>query len=559
MKRRGIDALVMVGLAVELAACGLASEPRPEPYSNVCTSDASCRVGTRCEPSLGICVSSTDPGYSIELDVLLSAGGAGTSATALSFQDIEVRTLPLPVELDVPSPVAATGTVRVLDGTGGESAIAANVTFTAVAGRARVGWSASTRASASAEFATQLVPETTYAVLVEPVDAARAMLPPLRATLEVRANGVSVPIDYDTSSLRAIEGSLVDAMGQPVEGLSLRATDPAGNTVSSVFVSDATNQGNFRIVLARGTEAFDLRISPLDTRPREDVFPALTLPSSSLLPDAQNHVRILVPSITTRIRYEGRVEQPPSRGIQPLAAARVHMRSSDVVDSATGLVGTVDIDTTTDSTGAFAAWVLPGTYLFEITPTSDDTLAVVTERHELRSTTGALRGQVLRVTERSVLGGTLRTGDGAEISGARVRADALSSPIATALVPELGRLNRSVETRSGSLGEFRLPLDVGMFDIVVEPPSGSGYAWFVEPALSVAAADGSIARSIRLEAPVAFRAVLVRADQSPVADADVSAFADSQGRRVEIARARTDSDGEFTLLLPPTWDTRAPR
>ena len=265
--------------------------------------------------------------------------------------------------------------------------------------------------------------------------------------------------------------------------------------------------------------------------------------------------RVLVPDPGSPLRYAGTVEHPETYGVAGgVAGAVLVLRAQTLVDAETGMVGSLERTLRTDAAGAFDGLVLPGAYEIEITPSEDPELGVLVERRSLVARGGdALLGHVFRLPARTVLGGLAQAPGGAPFEGAVARAIALGVPLEGLTDPSLGARNRSSETVSGPTGAFRLALDVGRYDLVFEPPPGSGYPWWVEHALGIGSSGGTLERVVEVRAPVWIETRLETSEGTPLADAEVRAWADlGDGVLVPIGRAWTDGEGRVALALPPT-------
>lgn len=537
------------------SGCSLLTDPGRYQVANRCSTSAECGLGARCDSS-GACVASAPPPYAVLLEMTPATDPLGGAPVPMLF---DVGMLDgSPVEIVAPLPVPVQGTAR-LDG----NPISAQLTFVPRRGEGpRNGELAeplSVRASASTngtvDFVTQLPGGASYDVFVEPQNEDRARLPPLTGMLEVPTGaGVSFAVAYASDELATIEGTVLDADRVPREGLVVRAIDPAsGRSLSSVTTTDES--GRFRLVMLRGTTRFAFRVRSDGTRQEAGtVFPKLTIDASTLMPDARGAFTLLVPTPDRAIRLEGRVELPASRGVGlPAANARVRLEATSVQDPSTGLTGSLEVDTTTDAEGRFRALVLPGVYQVEVT-SSDEAVGVLVETLEILPNPAAMiLGQLFTLPERSVLGGTVQLPTGEPVSGNIVRATALGLADGTSAA---ARLARSASGRTGSMGEFRLPLDVGVYDLVVELPPESGFAWHVEPGFAVGSAGAPLRRVMSVRAPHRLEATARFVEGSPLAGARVRAFAlDARtGRGIELGRAECDASGRFTVLLPGALD-----
>jgi hypothetical protein len=561
MSARLAPLLVALAALTSLAGtgCSLLTAPPVEQLVNECGSQDDCGPGSTCDTAHHMCVASTPPTYGLRVEITPATDPLGGTPLPMLFDLGRAGELASP-ELVLPVPAVVEGTAR-LDG----DPVSAQLTFTPrVAPGTLVGavpsGSVSVRASASTngrvDFVTQL-PVGTYDVFVEPLAEFRPLLPPIYAILEVPDGaGVSFDVPYDSDDLVEVRGVVQDPGGVGQSGLLVRAIDPAtGRTLSSATSTD--DDGSFVLVMSRSVTSFSFRVRGDTTRQGSGaLFPKLTIDASTLLPAMDGSFVLLVPSSDRALRLVGTVELPPSLGQnRPAVGAQVRLRSSYVNDPDTGLTGSLELDLTTNAAGRFEGFVLPGTYQVEIFGADEEVGVLVDELEVAPNPASMVIGQVFTLPTRSILGGTVQLVDGEPVSGARLRASALGVALTGASRPE-AVLNRSAMGLSGSMGEFRLPLDVGVYDLAVEMPAETRYAWHVERGFGVGGSDAPLRRVMSVRAPFRVEASARFADDMPVAGGVVRLFAidEETGRLTEIGATIADDDGAFLALLPPSID-----
>ncbi len=540
----------LVVLAITLSGCSLIIDDNTHRVVNRCAGDVDCTGGARCEPATAMCVQAPALPYDLWLEVAPPADGtASTVPTDLG----PYTSFSGSISLVVPRPVSVRGSVR-RDGL----PVAAQLTFTPVpAGPTALPQrSVSTRTTSAGDvdFATSLPARGDYDVLVEPLAEFRATVPPFRARLTVGATDTALQVVLPTGEAH-VAGALVDPEGRALSGFDVLAVDrSSGTQLSSVATtSEGAEAGRFSIALAPTTYPFDLVVRPSATRQATGVVPTYRVQPEVLLPDAMGNVTILVPASLPAVHWAGTVEYPETRGAMPVAGAIVQLHSEDVVDAGTGLVGTLDLTLTTDDAGVYDGQVLPGTYTVSITAASDDTLGVLREQRDLRPTAGAseILGHVFHLPLRTVLGGTVQSPDGDLVRDARVRAAPLGVPLPGLTDPEVARLARPATALSGPMGDFRLDLDVGVYDVVVEPPDGSGFPWTVVLEYGIGGSTATLADVMQIDAPVVVEADVTWLDGGTLGSAEVRAFAIAPGgRAVMVGRATTDATGHARVLVP---------
>jgi len=391
----------------------------------------------------------------------------------------------------------------------------------------------------------------------KPQSEFQRLLPPLGATLEVpEGTGVSFAIAYDSDELVEVTGVVLDADRAAQPGLLVRAVDPvSGRTLSSATSTD--DDGRFTLVMPRGASGFAFRVRGDATRQDSSaLFPKITIDAGSLMPGTDGSFTLLVPASDRALRLEGRVELPATLGVNaPAAAAQVHLASPYVSDPETGLAGSLELDLTTDGEGRCVGFVLPGAYRVEIVSSHEEVGVLVDTLEVLSNPSSMILGQLFTLPERSILGGTAQLADGEPVSGSRVRASALGLDL-DGETAGAARLNRSASGLTGSMGEFRLPLDVGVYDLVVEMPADSGFAWHVERDFGVGGTGVPLRRVMSIRAPYRMAGTARFAEGSPLGGARVRLLAidAATGRAVEVGATECDEDGAFVALLPPALE-----
>jgi hypothetical protein len=211
--------------------------------------------------------------------------------------------------------------------------------------------------------------------------------------------------------------------------------------------------------------------------------------------------------------------------------------------------------------------------------------ALFAERRTIKAPnkdTSIAGGEPLKLLKSAYLGGTLQTMGPAPLSGASVDAIALGRSGVIELPPgnpSVTRYNRTSQTTTADDGTFKLPVDLGSYDIVIKPPVDSGFPWQVnsDVEIGVGAPKASLNKTIDMPSPVVVTGTLrypgaTDNAQSTLAGAEIDAYAiisacppgqdcpdgaKDATRAVAIGKAIADSDNTFMLLLPPktltTW------
>ncbi len=546
----------LAAAALALGGCALLLDPTTPQVENRCDGADDCGAGSTCDTTHRMCVASSAPSYEVRVEVAPARDPLRGVPVPMLF---DLGRLGGVAELVGPVQVPVQGTAR-FDG----EPISAQITFTRRSQGADevlsgalalpVAVRASSATSEEVDFVARLPAGTTYDVYVEPQSDFRALLPPLWATLEVpEGAGVSFAVAYSSDELVEVTGVVLDADRAAQPGLLVRAVDPSsGRTLSSATSTD--DDGRFTLVLPQGASGFAFQVRGDATRQDSSaLFPNITIDAGSLMPGSDGSFTLLVPASDRALRLEGRVELPATLGVNvPAREAHVHLASPYVSDPETGLVGSLELDLTTDAEGRFVGFVLPGEYRVEIISSDEDVGVLVDTLEVLANPTSMILGQLFTLPERSILGGTVQLADGEPVTGSRVRA----SPLGLDLEGEIAgaaRLNRGADGLTGSMGEFRLPLDVGVYDLVVEMPADSGFAWHVERDFGVGGTGVPLRRVMSVRAPFRLAGSARFAEGTPLSGAGVRLYAIDpvSGRAVEVGATDCDENGEFVALLPP--------
>ncbi len=550
----------LVACAALLLGCERMAEG---PVSNRCSQDAECATGT-CDTAQSLCVSHPAEVLAIGVEVVPEMDPYGGTPLPVSFPPIDVSG-PAALDLELPLGVSVRGQVRSL----GEP-VSASVTFTLLSqipGGPPTRIETQTFPSPMREgteifnYAIQLLPSRIYEVAIQPNGDWRAKLPPLRHRFESPPEGTRIIQTFDYSDgLPHVRGVIVDAAGVGQAGLLVRALEPvSGRVVSSTYTTGTDPElsvGYFEIVLAPGVESWVFSINASSSRlDAGRPSPTFAVDPRALL-EGPEGVTILLPPVSDEtITYGGTVEiaGAPGRGV----GASLTFTSRDVVDHATGAIGTFRTAATTrdavDDEGAFEVRLLPGTYEVVITPTRTD-LGVIRETVRIDpGGRGEVLGQLFQLPARARYGGRVQTVEALPMLDARVRGIARASTYDGAL-SGVAIYARSSEAMTDPEGQFNLPLDIGLYDVVVEPPSGTHWPWAIQRNVPIGGADAVVTTVVALDPPVPLSGRATFVGDRPVAGAEVRAYAivaeEGATRTIQVGRARTDQDGRYTILLP---------
>jgi hypothetical protein len=562
-------------LALAAQACSFDLLEPVVVLENRCQTDSDC-PGAHCE--LDMCVASSTDLYPITLEVTPASAGYGVDpptivlpAFALGGSDERA--------VDVPDPAVVFGNVRV-----GGQAIAAEVRFVAMTGNQTLtprpisvtttDGAVSISTGDRADYSAALLSDTDYRVTVMPAE--RAALPPLSLVL---AAGTQPTRRFDAiyDSVRFSVLS-IDVLGLPEGTWSVVAIDPS--TAEEISTRATVSIANTLVTLA-SVEAFDL--FDLVLAPVSEPGVATTLPtfrmSHTTLAVVNGTSTLELPTLSPVVSFTGVVEHcrdlslEPDVGTRPAMSAALRSRSLLAVDGALTDAATFTTTATASYDASLREWsfsaqVPPGQYDVVVAPSGADECGVFAESREIQapSQASAATSALLQLPTVSFLAGRVRAGAqmSSPVMGATVVANGLGLRDTIALEPNdetVTRYNRSQQTSTDGLGEFTLPIDVGAYDVLVKPPSDSGYAWHVLRDVNVGArTDTPFEREVNFSAPVLLRVVLeTLAGVESMAGATVRAYtttadAERGERALPLGSAVADEQGHFILLLPASID-----
>lgn len=211
-----------------------------------------------------------------------------------------------------------------------------------------------------------------------------------------------------------------------------------------------------------------------------------------------------------------------------------------------------------DKLGAFSFFLPRGNYTVRATPAGD--LPAITDKAlPIPEDTSCFCAQSIQLAEKAALDGKVTTPSGLRVAGAAVSVSPAQSAPRTywnSIHTVAPIAPRAAGGTTDLGGEFSLRVDPGLADVVVQPPEGSGFPWFVQPQVAVGSATlGTIA----LTNPAVLAGVVRDPGGSPIGAAEVNAWLpvrdpaapdDAPQTVIKVAATLTDASGSYTLLLP---------
>ncbi len=329
-----------------------------------------------------------------------------------------------------------------------------------------------------------------------------------------------------------------DQSPTPVPGLTVFATDEAGQTVSSTNRTDAN--GRFTIFFWPESEGQVVTVKvrrTTESGPLPDLRKNLML---APLGEPNEDISLTIGAVPPIERFSGAV-----LGTEPIGGATLKFLSK-VGD------GLYRVDViATDPDGQFEVALYPGSS-YEV-----DVIPPLSSRYRVsRVPLEVVSGQAieLRPQRRVLVTGSIVDIDGEGINGARIYAE-LKTPFFAD--PNLNRPNEAVVPRgqyvqTGQNGAFVLQLDPGQHELTVTPPLSSGLAANVTQ-LNVPALDTTITGlEIELPPAAALKFRIIDATDSNIEGVRVRAFRTDTTPARWLGQAWSNGLGEVLLRVPMT-------
>jgi hypothetical protein len=282
-------------------------------------------------------------------------------------------------------------------------------------------------------------------------------------------------------------------------------------------------------------------------------------------------------SLPSPVQIEGAVTEDAT----PLPiAASVMLVATKVAGVGPGVLASFVRTVSVGSDGTFGLDVLPGTYRVSAVPTAatpptQTPFAEATAEWVVGSSLSTQAGKVIEMSRALAVNGTAVDPSGTlNMAGAQVQAVASPASIVTDVLHQvLGEANfvpRAASTTVDSGGDFHLYVDNGTYDFSVRPRASSGFAWLVQPGTPIGSTPTTTTEvgfgTLTLPLPLVYRGNVTvpgptAGSPSSVPGALISAYVYLKGTAytadptqadsvLEIAEARSDDSGAFTLLIP---------
>jgi hypothetical protein len=567
----------LLACAVVCSGCSFeAPESEAAFTSNTCSFDEECNADSRCMASM--CVArSIDDTLRIVLDVapLQQAEGSVPVSITLPGFSVEDGASSRSRSWKLAAPASVRGKIR-NDG----AVVDAEVTLTAKSTMVGIPPKVVTASIASAavaqppehDFELRVATEGEYTLRVQPKDTS---LPPYQEVYQV-VQGTFIDVDYATLDYERTIQFVGDAEERP---MVVRAFDVATGELISSTASVVEDVATLRF--AQEPDEFRLVVRPEGAYESDNVtgdgcdHDTPVLPSfsalSSALDEVDDALLVDLPPAPTRVAFTASVvtcDAQGADGAEPTDLP-VSLRSTRVaLDDPSG-VWTAEVATDTraaideDDPDRYKLCVdvFPGEYEVVVTPPETEPCEIFAERLEVSSQDGKTAGgQKLEMKNAAQLRGTLSS-ERTPLAATAVDVRSLGRPLSELDAGDaaLTEFSRSRQTTTDAMGEFRLPVDRGSYDVTIKPPSGSGYAWYVRRDVTIGS-NSAFTNDIEMSSPVAIECSIEYDRNAGAGDAvvgaEITAYAvvvddENVERAIAVGKATADESGSFMLLLPP--------
>jgi hypothetical protein len=421
-----------------------------------------------------------------------------------------------------------------------------------------------------------------YDVVIRPTDP---KLPPHSEQFQVN-DDAPLEIDYGTIAWQERKFTVSNAPGT----LTLRAiAKSTGQPISNSMSVGPTGPTDVTLLFEPGDMPYQLELSATDQPQKASVeaascrdvmspLPTLTVDAANLTASKQDPKTLVIdlPTLPRPLVYSGGVTPCPGQmraGILPMDLKRTALNygSSTNVVSASYETSTTATWDDESQQFQFCTQLLPGDYVVVVTPPLSGSCERFAERRLLSTPSDGdeITDAVLALRSSATLIGKVVTADSNPIANASIDLVALGTAGVTLAEndPTVPLYNRSRQGITGADGSFKIPADIGSYDVIIKPPSPSNFAWSVIYNVTVGSRTQEFATIVTLEAPVAVTGTLlyqggVKSDQRTLGSAEVHAYTvindnEPNARSIEIGRSQADENGSVMLLLSPnlrqTW------
>lgn len=558
------------------ASCSF-DEDQPVAAPNTCTLPTDCASDLSCQA--GVCVmSAVDTPLAVTLEVTPKRMPDGSQPFPILYGPFGLQ--------NARRDSFALGVPTTIDGIihSGIELIPAQITFVPTKAPPSLAKPIQARSSISklrSMFSVQLLAGVEYRVMVQPTDAQQ---PPYTTTYTADP---AMPLDIDYADLPKTTQSFLIRGAPTNHGLKMRAKSKDGSQI----LSNTADVGDGRPMLTFAQEKlpeFKLEISadqsnaPIitvtngndDCDGTTPLLPTFTIDDTAFKKEASTNVKstngydlaVDLPTLPEPIEYDGTIQLcEAKKGVDKLL---VSLRSSALARASfpQGITASYNVSTTasktTDTkTQNFCARVVPGEYVVLVTPPSAVNCEIFAERRQIVA--AQTEPDTLELRTPTKLNGKILDSQMAPIANATIDAIALGIDTNTMVAENdltVPIYNRSRQTSSQLNGAFEFYVDVGVYDLIVKPPAQSGFAWQVQPGLSIGGSrNADFTTRVELGAPALIEGNLRYADGSgkgTLAGAEVHAYTveDEKGpnaRGVEIGHTTADENGNVTLFVSP--------
>jgi len=209
------------------------------------------------------------------------------------------------------------------------------------------------------------------------------------------------------------------------------------------------------------------------------------------------------------------------------------------------------ISVSADNEGAVSFDMLPGFYSMLIMPGSDQLAATTLTSLDCTAINHDATPEDIfdasiehTLRERIVVTGVAYSPTQEPLSGAEVYATYLpSNETGTTIM---------YNTLTGDFGEFMMRMDPGTYNVLMQPPPGMNSAWMVR--LNQNLVESGNRDFVLPEGRLVEGTIIFASDGTPVPESSIEiSVISTDGSAVQIAKGTADENGQFTLLVDPSF------
>lgn len=544
---------------------------------NYCESDGDCALG-HCHSQL--CAVPPEESYELAIQVIPSVGDAGRAPLSTFISPINVEDAHKHLEISLPEMARVSGRIR-FDSQSVPSVISFTPASAAFGHLQRVEVeTGDPLGDASVDFVASLIADLEYAVEIRPTSKplestaetefitagqpASRQLPPARlGSVAFKAGPSTFDYEYSQSLLTSCTDEMMrgcelrgfiqseNRAGEPSlpSDIEIRALEAeSSRVISSVGI---VRDGEFAIRLSEDAGEFRLQLSPATGG---SPYRATVIDGPFTNERAQNlliyrypvvdYEAVIFSSEMSPVSGATVVFQTEVVGDPLLEGSTSYFRASTVSDEESAMPGIVSVQ------------LQPGTFQVTVTPAASSehgilvTEIVIPDDESVR----AVRGQAFVLDKRASVEIEVDTFTGLPADNTDVQA-VPTPPPPEIFGSDLARHARTSQGLTDADGYVMLPMDVGIYEILMRPGSHTGFPHALFRSVHVTHPEFTESFRLTIPAPALITGTLVDALGSVLTDATIRAYRvryseDGAPQLTRVGEAITDASGGYRLVLP---------